>query len=117
MAQHGPPKKIRKTLSSTRAGGAFRRGRATEMLTPVAVRFTPEEQPLYILLAARAHAGDRSLSGQIKHYLRLALIAEDNPELPLSMIHGILEAQAELKAGLAEPYQWGASAPSASTSA
>jgi hypothetical protein len=106
MRRHGPRKKTRTTVSSTRARVAFRRGRETEMLTPVAVRFTPDEQRLYTLLAARAHAGDRSLSGQIKHYLRLALIAEDNPELPLSLIHGILEAQAELAAGLAEPYQW-----------
>ena len=36
-----------------------------------------------------------------------AYIAEDNPDLPMSMIQGILEAQAELKAGLAQPYQWG----------
>ena len=35
------------------------------------------------------------------------MIAEDNPDLPLSMIQGILEAQAELKVGLGQPYQWG----------
>lgn len=50
-------------------------------------------------------AYDRSLSGQIKHYARLAAIAEDNPDLPLSMVQGILEAQAEIRAGLAEPYR------------
>ena len=48
---------------------------------------------------------------QRKHYARLALIAEDNPDLPLSMIQGILEAQAELRAGLGEPYQWGVMEP------
>ena len=37
----------------------------------------------------------------------LGLIAKDNPDLPLSMIEGILEARAELKAGLGQPYQWG----------
>jgi len=47
------------------------------------------------------------VSGQLKHYARLAMIAEDNPDLPMAMIHGILEAQAELRAGLAQPYQWG----------
>jgi hypothetical protein len=35
------------------------------------------------------------------------MIAEDDPDLPLSMIQGILDAQAELTADLAEPYQWG----------
>jgi len=75
--------------------------------TPVPVRFGKEETALLKLLQARASAGDRSVSGQLKHYARLAIIAEDNPDLPMSMIHGILEAQAELRAGLGQPYQWG----------
>jgi len=75
--------------------------------TPVPVRFGEEEAALLSLLQARASAADRSVSGQLKHYARLAMIAEDNPDLPMAMIHGILEAQAELRAGLAQPYQWG----------
>jgi hypothetical protein len=39
--------------------------------------------------------------------VRLARIAEDTPDLPLSMIAGILEAQAEVRAGLGAPYPWG----------
>ena len=74
---------------------------------PVSVRFERTDEALLRILGARAAAGDRSLGGQIKHYVRLAAIAEDNPDLPMSMIQGILEAQAELKAGLAQPYQWG----------
>jgi len=74
---------------------------------PVSVRFERADQELLRLVEARAASGDRSLGGQIKHYVRLAAIAEDNPDLPLSMIQGIIEAQAEIKAGLAEPYQWG----------
>jgi ParD-like antitoxin of type II bacterial toxin-antitoxin system len=74
---------------------------------PVSVRFERADQGLLRIVEARAASGDRSLGGQIKHYVRLAAIAEDNPDLPLSMIQGILEAQAELKAGLAQPYQWG----------
>ncbi len=35
------------------------------------------------------------------------MIAADNPDLPLSLIEGILEAREELKAGLGQPYQWG----------
>ena len=42
-----------------------------------------------------------------KYYARLGLIAKDNPDLPLSIIEGILEARAELKAGLGQPYRWG----------
>lgn len=74
---------------------------------PVSVRFERADQGLLRIVEARAASGDRSLGGQIKHYVRLAAIAEDNPDLPLSMIQGILEAQAELKAGLGQPYQWG----------
>jgi hypothetical protein len=75
--------------------------------TPIPVRFSENERSILKLLQARATASDRSVSGQLKHYARLAMIAEDNPDLPLSMIQGILDAQAELKAGLAEPYRWG----------
>jgi len=84
-----------------------------KQLTPVPVRFGQEEKWLFRLLQARAEANDRSLSGQLKHYARLAVIAEDNPDLPLSMIQGILEARAELHAGLGQPYQWGVIEPSA----
>jgi hypothetical protein len=74
---------------------------------PVSVRFERADQGLLRIVEARAASGDRSLGGQIKHYVRLAAIAEDNPDLPMSMIQGILEARAELKAGLGQPYQWG----------
>jgi hypothetical protein len=80
-------------------------------VTPVPVRFGTDERPLLRLLQARAAAQSRSVSGQLKHYARLALIAEDNPDLPMTMIQGILEGQAELKAGLAQPYQWGVVEP------
>jgi len=75
--------------------------------SPVNVRFGEGEMLLFKTLQARAAASDRSLSGQIKYYARLALIAEDNSDLPLSMIHGILEAHSELEAGLGQPYEWG----------
>ncbi|MEK7446171.1 MAG: hypothetical protein AABZ70_15040 [candidate division NC10 bacterium] len=79
--------------------------------TPVPVRFGANERMLLKLLQARAAAQSRSVSGQLKHYARLALIAEDNPDLPLSMIQGILEARGELKAGLGQPYRWGVIEP------
>jgi len=74
---------------------------------PVSVRFESADMGLLRIVEARAASSDRSLGGQIKHYVRLAAIAEDNPDLPMSMVQGILEAQAEIKAGLAQPYQWG----------
>jgi ParD-like antitoxin of type II ParDE toxin-antitoxin system len=74
---------------------------------PISVRFGQEDTTLAKTLRARAQAHRRSLSDQLKHSAHLGLIAEDNPDIPMSMIKGILEARAELEAGLAEPYQWG----------
>jgi hypothetical protein len=88
-------------------GRIVRKKSAAAEPTPVPVRFGGDERPWLRLLQARAQAQDRSVSGQIKHYTKLAMIAEDNSDLPLSMIQGILEAQAELKAGLGQPYRWG----------
>lgn len=56
------------------------------------------------VLEARAKGQHRQLSDQARRYLEMAVIAEDNPDLPFSMIEAILEAQAEVDAGLAEPY-------------
>lgn len=76
-------------------------------LTPIPVRFRRDEMPFYRTIEARARAQSRSVSGQLKYYARLGMIAADNPDLPLSMIEGILEAREELRAGLGQPYQWG----------
>jgi hypothetical protein len=56
---------------------------------------------------ARARANRRSLSEQMKYYLFLGMVAEDNPDLPLVFIKDLLEAKEEAKAGLAVPYRWG----------
>jgi hypothetical protein len=66
-----------------------------------------DERQMFLAIAAHAKAEKRSVSGQIKYYAHLGMIAKDNPDLPLSMIEGILEAREEFKAGLAKPYQWG----------
>lgn len=79
--------------------------------SPVSVRFRKEEAALVRALRARAKASKRSLSEQIKYYAHLGMVARDNPDIPLSMIEGILEAREELKAGLGEPYQWGVIGP------
>ena len=75
--------------------------------SPISVRFGRDERPMVRMLRARAKASKRSISEQIKYYAHLGMIAKDNPDLPLSMIEGILEAREELKAGLGRPYAWG----------
>lgn len=72
-------------------------------MTTLSVR-VPDE--LKRILEARAKAQHRNLSDQARRYMEIAMIAEDNPELSFSMIEAIFEAQAELDAGLAEPYDF-----------
>lgn len=75
--------------------------------TPVSVRFGKEDRLMERVLRARAKASKRSLSEQVKYYAHLGMIAADNPDLPLTMIEGILEAQEDMKGGLGRPYEWG----------
>lgn len=75
--------------------------------SPISVRFGKEEKPMLQILQARAKASRRTLSEQLKYYTYLGMVAADNPDLPLSMIEGILEAREEFKAGLGRPYEWG----------
>ena len=56
---------------------------------------------------ARALANRRSLSDQMKYYLFLGMVAEDNPDLPLLFIKDLLEAKEEALVGLAVPYRLG----------
>ncbi|MEK7363592.1 MAG: hypothetical protein AAB016_06415 [candidate division NC10 bacterium] len=69
-------------------------------MTPIPVRFAAEDQAFYRLIEARARAQSRSVSGQLKYYARLGMIAKDNPDLPMSFIEGILEGLEESRAGL-----------------
>lgn len=80
---------------------------ATTPTAPVSIRFGQDDAALVRVLRARARAGKRSLSEQIKYYAFLGMVAKDNPDLPLSSIEGILEGLEESRAGLVEPYQWG----------
>ena len=47
------------------------------------------------------------MSEQVRYYALLAMLVEENPDLPLSMIQDILEGIAQAKQGLLEPYPWG----------
>ena len=75
--------------------------------TPISVRFGKGERSMLRVLQARAKASQRTLSEQLKYYTFLGMVAADNPDLPLSMIEGILEAREEFKAGLGKHYEWG----------
>jgi hypothetical protein len=59
-------------------------------------------------LTAKARASGRTVSEQVRYYALLAMITEENPDLPLSMIQDILEGMEQAKQGLLEPYPWGA---------
>ena len=85
----------------------------TKKGTPVSVRFGGADAQMRRYLEARATAHGRSLSDQIKHYTRLGMIASDNPDMPLGLIEGVLEAREEFKAGLGQPYQFGVLKPEA----
>ena len=45
---------------------------------------------------------DRDFSSSLRHALRIGLLAMENPELTAEEIKDILEARAELDAGIAE---------------
>jgi predicted transcriptional regulator len=53
----------------------------------------------------RAKIEHRSVSNLIERYLEIALIAEENPDLPLQFIKDIQEARAEKEMGLAKPFK------------
>ena len=75
--------------------------------TPIPVRFGEDELGFLQLMEARANAEQRSVSGQLKYYARLGMIAKDNPDLPMAFIEDVLVAQEESRAGLGKPYAWG----------
>ena len=48
-------------------------------------------------LTARARNQKRTQSEQVKRYLEFAMLAEDNPHLPIQFINGILQNIDDLK--------------------
>jgi len=49
----------------------------------------------------------RSLAGQVEHWASIGRVAEENPDLPFSMLREILRAKAEADAGMVEEYVFG----------
>lgn len=58
-------------------------------------------------VVARAKAHKRTFTNQVEAYLDIAMLVEENPDLPYSFIQETLEAKEEIKAGLGKPYPWG----------
>lgn len=71
------------------------------MKTQVCIRLPDELKKRIEIRAKRSH---RNFSNQLEDYLRIALIGEDNPDLPFEFIRDILEAKAEKEAGLGKPF-------------
>ncbi len=49
---------------------------------------------------------NRSVAGQIEHWVRIGKIAEENPDLSYEFIKNILIAQEEVEAGKLKPYHF-----------
>lgn len=58
---------------------------------------------------AKPHAAaeHRSVPKQIEYWARIGKTVLENPEMPLRLIQDTILAREEVKAGLAEPYQFG----------
>ena len=56
-------------------------------------------------LTLRARQHNRTVTNQLESYINIALIAEDNPDLPFSFIEDILAAEEERKAGMGAPFE------------
>jgi len=54
-----------------------------------------------------AKAEHRSLAGQVEHWAMIGRAAEENPDLPFSVIREILMAQSEAESGMVEEYIFG----------
>ena len=52
-------------------------------------------------------AQHRSPPGQIEYWARLGKIADENPDLPLGFVKGVLIGLEEIKAGDVSDYQFG----------
>lgn len=54
-----------------------------------------------------AVAEHRSLAGQVEYWASIGRVAEENPDLPFSMLRELLRAKAEADAGMVEEYVFG----------
>ncbi len=64
--------------------------------------------PSAFIQEAKAHskANSRSVASQITDWIRIGKIAQENPDLPYSMIKDILLGMEEFEQGMDEAYQF-----------
>ena len=64
-------------------------------------------EDLFVKAKTKAFALHRSVAGQIEYWSKVGRVAEENPELPFSMIQDLLIGLEEIKAAHVTPYQFG----------
>jgi hypothetical protein len=71
---------------------------------PKAVKISDE---LAKTAAVFASVEGRSLAGQVEYWAKLGRIADENSDLPVSLIKEILIARAQVRSGSKTPYVFG----------
>ena len=71
---------------------------------PKAVKISDE---LASTAAVFAGVEGRSLAGQVEYWAKLGRVADENSDLPVSLIKEILIARAQVRRGLKTPYVFG----------
>jgi hypothetical protein len=71
---------------------------------PKAIRISDE---LAITAAIFAGVEGRSVAGQVEYWAKLGRVADENADLPVSLIKEILIARAQVQNGLKTPYVFG----------
>jgi hypothetical protein len=71
---------------------------------PKAVKISDE---LASTAAVFAGVEGRSLAGQVEYWAKLGRVADENADLPVSLIKEILIARAQVQNGLKTPYVFG----------
>lgn len=73
---------------------------------PKAVKISDE---LANAAAIFADVEGRSLAGQVEYWAKLGRVADENADIPVSLIKEILIARAQVRSGLKTPYVFGES--------
>jgi len=71
---------------------------------PKAVKISDE---LATSAAVFAGVEGRSVAGQVEYWAKLGKVADENADLPVSLIKEILIARAQVRSGLKTPYVFG----------
>jgi len=79
-------------------------GNHKPIIMPTAIRISDD-----LLKHARliSKLENRSITGQIEHWAHIGKIAEENPDMPYTLIKDILKGLAEIESGEFSDYQFG----------